>query len=239
MPSSSPIVESVPTSEIISATEPALVPVTTPTSEPLVTDPIVSVPADDTVITQIIGVAENFLTQFERISSIILDTVTGLPKLIVNAILEVKQLIADKIITKTAQIGQLEMIDKVTGEAYCTWIENGEWVKEKGKCGEVSSQSASVISSTTTDTEAPVITLAGNNPAEIIKGTSYIDPGATATDNVTPGIIPDVVWSAHDSALNYATTTRKVMVVDSIAPVPTPVSTSTPATELASTTPVQ
>ena len=46
----------------------------------------------------------------------------------------------DRITAKTARIERLEeverlqMIDKATGEIYCTWIENGEWKKVQGEC---------------------------------------------------------------------------------------------------------
>ncbi len=51
-------------------------------------------------------------------------------------------MIAEKIFVKTARIEnarieKLEMIDKATGEIYCTWIENGEWQKAKGECGQL------------------------------------------------------------------------------------------------------
>jgi len=48
-------------------------------------------------------------------------------------------LIAEKITFKKAEgerikIQEFEMIDKATSEIYCTWIENGEWVKAKDEC---------------------------------------------------------------------------------------------------------
>jgi len=51
-----------------------------------------------------------------------------------NKVAKVKELIAEKIFAKTVQVEQLEMVDKSTGEIYCTWIEKGEWMKEKGDC---------------------------------------------------------------------------------------------------------
>lgn len=51
--------------------------------------------------------------------------------LIVNeyGVLEVETLKAKKVVTD-----EFELRDKATGEIYCTWIENGEWVKIKGEC---------------------------------------------------------------------------------------------------------
>jgi len=48
--------------------------------------------------------------------------------------LKVKELIADKISANTMRVKQIEMVDKATGEIYCTWIENGELMKKKGEC---------------------------------------------------------------------------------------------------------
>ncbi|MEK7652481.1 MAG: immunoglobulin-like domain-containing protein, partial [Patescibacteria group bacterium] len=135
-------------------------------------------------------------------------------------------------------------------------IKGGVIVSSAGECPVVSSgnsQTANVVSSTSTSTQTdtipPVITLLGNNPAEIEKGTMFVDPGANVSDDITQGIIPDiientvdtsilgeyrVVWSAHDAALNYATTTRTVIVVDPYATSTT--STTTSATTTTSTT---
>ncbi len=86
----------------------------------------------------------------------------------------------------------------------------------------------------------PIITLIGANPATVIIGTSWIDPGATATDledgNLTSKIIStgaintnvlgtyNVFYSVTDSGGLTATTTRVVNVVSS-NPNPNPPST--------------
>lgn len=77
------------------------------------------------------------------------------------------------------------------------------------------------------DTTPPTITLNGNNPADIDVGSSYIDLGATVTDNVDQNLgftmTPDSVdtsttstqtltFTATDSAGNTATVTRTVNV---------------------------
>jgi hypothetical protein len=46
-----------------------------------------------------------------------------------NGNLEIERIKAKQIITE-----EFEMTDKVTGEKYCTWIENGEWTKVKSPC---------------------------------------------------------------------------------------------------------
>ncbi|MCE9643894.1 DUF5011 domain-containing protein [Candidatus Parcubacteria bacterium] len=77
------------------------------------------------------------------------------------------------------------------------------------------------------DTTPPTITLSGNNPATIQVGSSYVDLGATVTDNVDQGLgftmTPDSVdtsttsvhtltFTATDSAGNTTSVTRTVNV---------------------------
>jgi hypothetical protein len=80
----------------------------------------------------------------------------------------------------------------------------------------------------TGDTEAPIITVTGNNPATVTVGDSYSDLGASVTDNVslnigivttgdqidtgTPGT-HTVTYTAQDQAGNIGTATRTVNVV--------------------------
>jgi len=54
-----------------------------------------------------------------------------------NGIAQIKELIAEKITAQKARLDKIEMVDQATGETYCTWIENGEWVKIKGECQEI------------------------------------------------------------------------------------------------------
>ncbi|TSC69410.1 MAG: hemagluttinin family protein, partial [Parcubacteria group bacterium Gr01-1014_56] len=107
---------------------------------------------------------------------------------------------------------------------------------------------------TPSDTEAPVITLSGNNPATVDIGTSYVDLGASITDNIDQNLgftvsldggasisidqlnidttaagEHSVLFSATDQAGNTGTATRIVTVVNpNVAVEPTPTSTSTP-----------
>lgn len=92
----------------------------------------------------------------------------------------------------------------------------------------------------TADTTNPVITIQGTNPTSIVKGTSYTDAGATATDDIdgtitvtsTGSVNSNVVgtyniqYSATDAAGNNSSATRIVNVTmsesepaDTIAPV--------------------
>lgn len=61
--------------------------------------------------------------------------------LIVNkyGVLEVEKLKAKIIVTE-----QIEMKDKATGEIYCTWMENGEWVKVKSSCEDLKNEQTQI-----------------------------------------------------------------------------------------------
>ncbi len=85
------------------------------------------------------------------------------------------------------------------------------------------------------DTTAPVLSLSGANPMYIEAGSTFTDPGATATDNVdgnltgsiqvTGGVNASVpgsytrTYSVSDAAGNNASTTRTVVVRDTTDPV--------------------
>jgi len=86
----------------------------------------------------------------------------------------------------------------------------------------------------TPETEPPVITLNGANPMTVECATGFSDPGATATDNCTSGIMATasgsvntsvtgtytITYNATDAAGNPATpVTRTINVVDTTAPV--------------------
>jgi hypothetical protein len=91
--------------------------------------------------------------------------------------------------------------------------------------------------SSTPDTEAPVITLNGNNPATVSIGSTYTDLGAVVTDNVDTNLgftvsldggatttldqlnvdtatstTHTIIFSATDQAGNTGTATRTVVV---------------------------
>lgn len=54
-----------------------------------------------------------------------------------NGLTTIKELATDRLTAKVARIEQLEMVDRDTGEVYCTWVGQGEWQKAKGECGSV------------------------------------------------------------------------------------------------------
>ncbi|MFA5024673.1 MAG: hypothetical protein WC523_07030, partial [Patescibacteria group bacterium] len=71
---------------------------------------------------------------FANLTTKIKDALASLGIWIENQIVKVKELVAEKIFSRKIRVEQLEMIDKQTSEVYCTWIENGEWFKNKGEC---------------------------------------------------------------------------------------------------------
>ncbi|MEK7179921.1 MAG: immunoglobulin-like domain-containing protein, partial [Patescibacteria group bacterium] len=113
------------------------------------------------------------------------------------------------------------------------------------------------------DTEAPVITIQGNNPAEIFVGTSYADLGALFTDDTDPNLTTytlvngatttDVVsidtsvprthtitYIATDDAGNTTTKDRMVNVVSPTPisePLSEPLPETLPITDISTTTP--
>jgi hypothetical protein len=103
------------------------------------------------------------------------------------------------------------------------------------------------------DTTPPVITLLGDNPYVLQAGTPYVDPGATATDDVngdlsaqiavnssavdtsTPGTYV-VSYAVSDASGNEASASRTVNVVDTLGPAIVMTTPSDGATNVAADT---
>jgi len=98
---------------------------------------------------------------------------------------------------------------------------------------------------------ALTITLMGNNPAELSLGSEFVDPGATALDSAGNSLIPDifentvntdtegeyhVIWRVHDGQMNWATSTRTVIVKNPFAGISTSTSSQTDAIPVATST---
>ena len=99
-----------------------------------------------------------------------------------------------------------------------------------------------ILSDDDKDTEAPVISILGDNPATVELGSTYTDAGATATDNSGSAVVTSsgtvdtsivgsyiITYTATDAAGNSSSATRTVNVVDTTAPVVT-VTGDNPAT---------
>ena len=67
----------------------------------------------------------------------ITNVLTSLGISFVNGITTIASLSSPKITTDTITIKQMQMVDSDTGDIYCTWIKDGEWVKVKGACGSI------------------------------------------------------------------------------------------------------
>jgi len=65
------------------------------------------------------------------------DLLKSLGMQLADGVASLKEIVADKLTVATARVSGLEMVDKATGSAYCTWIENGEWQKAEGDCSSV------------------------------------------------------------------------------------------------------
>ena len=89
-----------------------------------------------------------------------------------------------------------------------------------------------ILSDDDKDTEAPVISILGDNPATVELGSTYTDEGATATDNSGSAVVTSsgtvdtntvgsytITYTATDASGNSSSATRTVNVVDTTAPV--------------------
>jgi hypothetical protein len=124
---------------------------------------------------------------------------TGLIASLESALVKIKELVVEKFTAKTATIGKLEMIDQITGEKYCTWIENGEWKKQKGACDApiIPADTGGGPTPTATETPAEVLgcinSQATNYNASANKddGSCVMSEVAPASGEATPASVPD------------------------------------------------
>jgi len=177
----------------------------------------------------------------------IFDFLNSVGATVIDGILYIKNLIVDTI---TVQKG-IQMKDQDTGDMYCVVIKSGELIKTKGDCDSTNNTRStpflsSIINITNTidptesststssilDTIPPTITINGNNPARIAKGSSFGDLGAMVDDNIDHNLGINVIgdridtsilgtyiitYTATDNAGNTSTSTREVIVYDPFA----------------------
>lgn len=154
------------------------------------------------------------------------------------------ELISEKIVVENLIVGSSLKPSGITifsksGNAFCLTVDDsGTPMSTVGECGTLITTTApSTTPANPSDTTPPIITIIGNNPAEIEKGTPYVDLGATVDDDVdhnlgisTSGNIIDtsvsgtypIIYTATDSAGNSASTTRSVIISDPVASEETP-----------------
>jgi len=167
------------------------------------------------------------------------------------------------LVAETLTVGSPEkptgitLYDEVTGEPYCLSIADGVTKTRPGECTTATTNNQQPT--TTGDTEPPVITIIGNNPAEVEVGATYSDNGVTVTDNVNDNLgysiavdgidLPagelqvdidtsalgehTITYTATDAAGNTTTAARTVVVYD---PNASSVTADPVVTETASTT---
>ncbi|MCP6726415.1 MAG: DUF5011 domain-containing protein, partial [Patescibacteria group bacterium] len=141
-----------------------------------------------------------------------------------NGVLEV-----DTIKARKVELKLIEIIDSVSGDTYCTWLEYGDWVKVQGECDAIEGSDGGA-----TDTTFPVITLIGASPVELVVDAIYVEEGSTASDDtdgdITAGIVIvsnvdtsvegsyTVTYNVTDAAGNVATeVVRTVNVVETLS----------------------
>jgi parallel beta-helix repeat protein len=164
-------------------------------------------------------------TILDKFTLIIKNSLEKLGLFIKDGIVQIKELFAKKIRTE-----KLEMVDQTTGEIYCTWIENGEWIKIKGECD-------TSINPLTEPTPTPELTSTPEptpelTPEPIPEGTPEPTPSTeldgdsssepTPESTPTPGSTPEINPEISPSP------TPEITPTPSPEPTPTPELTSTP-----------
>jgi|GEM_PF-4214776 len=82
-----------------------------------------------------------------NIVAIVKNALANLGMVLENGAASVRELFAEKIKTNEITIKKINIIDSISGETYCTWLENGEWVKTKGACGQPAASPVPPVSS--------------------------------------------------------------------------------------------
>lgn len=93
------------------------------------------------------GFASGAISGVEAVSFVdkVKTAILGLGITIKDGIVSIVNLAVENFSAKTARIEKLEMVDKATGDIYCTWIENGENKKERGSCKSLLDQVEPVV----------------------------------------------------------------------------------------------
>jgi hypothetical protein len=99
---------------------------------------------------------------------------------------EIKEIIADMVFADTFKLDNLEIVDKTTNDIYCTWVENGEWQKEKGDC-------ATIAISNEVTTPTPEA-----QPTPEIQPTPEVQPEVPSASSGQAQPTPDVVQLKED-----------------------------------------
>jgi len=134
-----------------------------------------------------------------------------------SGIARLKEMFVESIFAKNANVenliveGRIQMKDRATGALYCTWIENGEWRKTEGECGEIPSlESASNASN---GSQIP----AGETSGVDVVGESIASdaPGKTSSVESTPGVEDPATNIIEESTMDASSTVEIIEVLDS------------------------
>ncbi|MFH1232470.1 MAG: hypothetical protein V1651_01225, partial [Patescibacteria group bacterium] len=86
-----------------------------------------------------LGILDSFVDKIKQ-------ALSSLGLVVENGVAKVREIVAGRITTN-----EFQMVDKVTNETYCSWLENGEWVKVKGKCDAIETKTETIET-----TESPI-----------------------------------------------------------------------------------
>ncbi len=131
--------------------------------------------------------ATNSVSLVEKITT----AIANLGIQIKDGIVIITKLATETLFAKTARIQRLEMVDKATGDIWCTWVENGDWHKEQGSCDSLDN----VHSGSQNSVEPPSQPQPASEPSEVpvVETPPTEDqPPVEITPEITPEIIPEI-----------------------------------------------
>jgi len=108
--------------------------------------------------------------------------------------------IFDQISVKTARIEKLELVDQKTGQVYCTWISNGEWVKAAAECDKIEYLNGQIIIGGQDPSSSDSTPSTDSGQASSPQADSGQDPSSSSDSGQDPPDIPptDTTSSPQD-----------------------------------------
>ncbi|MDO9399823.1 MAG: hypothetical protein Q7T79_04040, partial [bacterium] len=107
-----------------------------------------------------LGIVDSFVEKVKQ-------ALASLGLVVENGVAKAREIMAEKITAKKVETRELQMIDKATNETYCSWIENGEWVKVKGKCETTTEAKAEVKTEAIETVESPLVPIVPITPEPV------------------------------------------------------------------------
>lgn len=121
--------------------------------------------------------------QITTLSEKITNVLTSLGISIKDGMTSIANLAVEKSTTDVARIKKMEMVDSDTGDIYCTWVKDGEWVKIKGDCGSLDAANVSAQPSPVDET-AQQLAAAAQQAQQIVQN-SQEQIAQSANDTVS------------------------------------------------------